>query len=106
MTPLHWAAYNDDPGVVKFLLSKGAQLQFNSQDLSPVDIAGLCNNEDIVYVFAKWLEAQVGKEMLSNNNVTPEMPTNPLVPEDATKNSQVKPMGGLNIQGGLLGLGE
>ena len=65
MTPLHWAAYNDDPHVVKYLLEEcKAELHFNGNDISPVDMAGMCDNETICYIFAKWLEAQVAKEAL------------------------------------------
>ena len=74
MTPLHWAAYNDDPNVVSYLLNKGAKLQFSRKsngdgtDATPVDIAGVCNNEDIVYVFAKWNEEKLARYALQREN--------------------------------------
>ena len=60
MTALHWAAFNDDTDVIEFLLSKDAKIKISAKDfstktratkLSPVDIAGLCNNEKTVRVF-------------------------------------------------------
>jgi len=41
MTPLHWAAYNNDEAVVQYLLSNGCPLLENSQNLTPIDIAGI-----------------------------------------------------------------
>ena len=73
MTPLHWAAFNDDPNVVAYLLKKGAQLKFSKRksngegDVSPVDLAGVLNYEDVVYVFAKWLEAKITKEIIAES---------------------------------------
>ena len=69
MTPLHWAAYNDDPGVVAYLLKQGSKMQFSATkstgyNATPVDVAGLRDHEDVVYIFVKWIEAQVAKEMI------------------------------------------
>jgi ankyrin repeat protein len=51
MTPLHWAAYNDDPKTTQLLLDNGATQTYNSDNNSPIDIAGMCNNKDVVDVF-------------------------------------------------------
>ena len=48
MTPLHWAAYNNDLGVVSYLLKQEAVSKLNSRGLAPVDIAALCENWEVV----------------------------------------------------------
>lgn len=40
LTPLHWAAYNNDYKVCNKLIEKGAKLRFNSMMESPLSIAG------------------------------------------------------------------
>ena len=51
LTPMHWAAYNNDDELCRFLLSKGA-LQIQSQAGSmPVDIAGFSGHKKVVKVF-------------------------------------------------------
>ena len=32
MTPLHWAGFNNDTEVVKFLLKSGAKMTYSSED--------------------------------------------------------------------------
>lgn len=49
VTPLHWAAYNDDPNTVAFLLDKNAKITFNNQGSSPIDMAGLVNSFKVTY---------------------------------------------------------
>lgn len=44
MTPLHWAAYNDDRETVALLLDKNAIIKFNTQGSSPIDMAGLAQS--------------------------------------------------------------
>ena len=67
MTPLHWAAYNDDHALVSYLLGEGAQMKFSraqrgeGTDATAVDIAGTCDNETIVYIFAKWNEERLAR---------------------------------------------
>ena len=41
MSPLHWAAYNDDADVVELLLQNGAWLQQSGNGVYAIDIAGL-----------------------------------------------------------------
>ena len=75
MTPLHWAAYNKDPNVVAYLLRQGAKMSFSKRKsngdggLAAVDVAGVCGHEEVVYVFAKWLEAVMLKEMIAAGSV-------------------------------------
>ncbi len=47
LTALHWAAFNDDPSVVLYLLEKGAKHNFSTEDETPIDIAGLCDNKNV-----------------------------------------------------------
>jgi ankyrin repeat protein len=47
LTPLHWAAFNDDPAVILHLLERGAEINFSSNDETPLDIGGLCDNHDV-----------------------------------------------------------
>ena len=62
MTPLHWAAYHDDSDLVKFLLKKGAKIKFSLENFTPVDIAGFCQNANVVKVFCRDLEKFIEAE--------------------------------------------
>ena len=44
MTPLHWAAFHGDPLLVQMLLENGAEMRFNVNDITPVDMAGFMGN--------------------------------------------------------------
>jgi len=48
---LHWAAYNDDVKVVKYLLERGAYMVYSANKETPIDIAGLCHNYDVTTIF-------------------------------------------------------
>ena len=62
MTPLHWAAYHDDSDLVKYLLKKGAKIKFSLENFTPVDIAGFCQNANVVKVFCRDLEKFIEAE--------------------------------------------
>ena len=69
MTPLHWAAYNDDVATVQYLLTLPAiKIVPNADDVTPVDIAGHCNYEMIVYIFVKYLERKLYAEIAESRN--------------------------------------
>ncbi len=44
LTPLHWAAYNNDMEVVHLLIEKGVELKFSSYHETPLSVAGNCKN--------------------------------------------------------------
>jgi ankyrin repeat protein len=44
LTPLHWAAFNNDLEVVKLLISKGVVLKFSEMLETPLSVAGNCKN--------------------------------------------------------------
>jgi len=51
MTPLHWAAFNNDVGVINLLLRSGATISLNKSGYAPIDLAGFCGNKEAVRVF-------------------------------------------------------
>ena len=59
MTPLHWAGFHGDPLLVQMLLDHGAKLQFNVNDITPVDMAGFMGNAETVRTFTFWLEKKI-----------------------------------------------
>ena len=59
MTPLHWASYQNDGDMVKFLLERGAHSFKTILGNTPVDIAGFCKNVGIVRIFCKDLERKI-----------------------------------------------
>ena len=59
MTPLHWAAYQNDNLMVELLLKEGAHLCMNKLGDTPVDVAGFCDKEDIVLIFLHNLERRI-----------------------------------------------
>ena len=59
MTPLHWAAYQNDNLMVELLLKEGARLRTSKLGDTPVDVAGFCGKEDIVMIFLRDLELRI-----------------------------------------------
>jgi ankyrin repeat protein len=59
MTPLHWAAYNNDVGVLKLLLQSGAKNSVNKSGRAPIDLAGFCKNKEAVKVFVDDCESKI-----------------------------------------------
>lgn len=51
LTPLHWAALNDDYRVVQYLLSHGANMQYSNYQQTPLDVAGTCTNLQVIIIF-------------------------------------------------------
>lgn len=48
LTPLHWACFNGDKEVVKYLLSKGAEQKMSKLNQTPLGIAGVSQHSHIV----------------------------------------------------------
>lgn len=51
LTPLHWAAYNADAELCRFLLARGAMQIESDAGSCPVDIAGFSGHYPVVKVF-------------------------------------------------------
>lgn len=49
MTPLHWAAYNNDKRVASYLMKNGASLSYTYNNETPLDIAGYLENEEVIF---------------------------------------------------------
>jgi ankyrin repeat protein len=49
LTPLHWAAFNNDLEVVNLLISKEADLKFSDMLESPLTVAGNCKNLTVYF---------------------------------------------------------
>lgn len=48
LTPLHWAAYNNDMEVVHLLIKKGVELKFSSLLETPLSVSGNCQNLQVI----------------------------------------------------------
>ena len=67
LTALHWAAFNDDPELVRILLAKGArQLESNSGSMA-VDIAGFMQNKRMVKIFMEHTAAKIDAKFNNGN---------------------------------------
>ena len=52
MTCMHWAAYNRDDQVIKWLLKEGSQpFKFSHMGRLAIDVAGSCKAWEVVDVF-------------------------------------------------------
>ena len=52
MTAMHWAAYNQDPHVIRLLLKEGSQpFKFSHMGRLAIDVAGSCKAYECVDVF-------------------------------------------------------
>jgi len=59
MTPLHWAVYNEDIDTIKYLVDNGATQKFNTEGMSPVDVAGYCDTPKLVKYFYNDLRKKI-----------------------------------------------
>ena len=62
MTPLHWAAFNNDHLTVEFLLQKRAPQIPSKNGNYPVDIAGFCGHKNVVKIICGILKKRVQLE--------------------------------------------
>jgi len=54
MTALHWACYNDDANLVRFLLERKADQKISKAGTMAIDIAGFMGYTDVVKVFLSY----------------------------------------------------
>lgn len=71
MTALHWAAYNNDAKVCKYLIEHGALQLLNSDNNAPVDIAAIRENWDVVRVFCDEFNKRVNLKKVPAPQTTP-----------------------------------
>lgn len=64
MTPLHWAAYNNDEEVINYLLSKGVVMLEDKDGNTPLDTAGNTEQYDVNYYTFNMLDGRRVPQLL------------------------------------------
>ena len=62
MTPLHWACYHGDVGVVQALMKVDASHEYNREGNLPVDVAGFMKRQAVVECICEGLSKRILNE--------------------------------------------